>query len=378
MGRSFGQGDTVKFTFSNLPATGWALPAARITDLARIAEEVGFDRFAVADLPYHYDCMTVMTACLLGTDRLEVESLVTNPYTRDPGLVAATWATMADLSGGRAILGIGGGVESATRVYVAPWAHERPHPAAAVREAVSVYRSMWRGEKVTFDGEVVHVHGATLDCPLPPPIPILVAARGRLMLGLAGELADIAHLASLFMDVEHQRDNVRAVLDGARAAGRQPGAFEIDMSITVSVSSDQERARRDARRNAAQTILWIAGTDSHNARRRDWKRPAQFDIDEELIRALTTRWDMWRQPELPAELAAMIDEETLDRFTVAGGPDECARRMRALAEALPEVTGFRLKLPRPVRAATFADYEDSIRGMGEVIAKLRLEPALQS
>src|SRR5882672_10351349 len=242
----------MKFTFSNLPATGWALPASRITDLARLAEEVGFDRFAVADLPYHYDCMTVMTACLLGTQRLEVESLVTNPYTRDPGLIAATFATMSDLSGGRAILGIGGGVESATRVYVSPWAHERPHPAAAVREAVSVYRAMWRGEKVTIDGEVVHVHDVTLDCPLPPRIPILVAARGRLMLRLAGEIADIAHLASLFMDVGHQRENVAGVLEGARAAGRSAGDIEIDMSVTVSVSTDRERARRDARRNAAQ------------------------------------------------------------------------------------------------------------------------------
>jgi len=45
---------------------------------------------------------------------------------------------------------------------------------------------------------------------------------------------------------------------------------------------------------------------------------------------------------------------------------------------LPEVTGFRIKLPRPVRAATYGDYEDAIRGMGQVIAKLRPEPALQS
>src|SRR2546427_1507263 len=110
----------MRFTFSNLPATGWTLPAARIVDLARRAEEVGFDRFAVADLPYHYDCMTVMAACLLGTSRLAVESLVTNPYTRDPGLTAATFATLADLSSGRAILGIGGGGQAPTRADLAP------------------------------------------------------------------------------------------------------------------------------------------------------------------------------------------------------------------------------------------------------------------
>ena len=365
----------MKFTFSNLPATGWALPAGRIADLARLAEEVGFDRFAVADLPYHYDCMSVMTACLLATERLHVESLVTNPYTRDPGLVAAQWATMASLSDGRAILGIGGGVESATRVYVAPFAHDRPHPAAAVREAVSVYRAMWRGEKVTFDGKVVHVHEATLDCPLPGPIPILIAARGKAMLRLAGELADVAHLASLFLDRDHQRENIAAVLAGAHAAGRDARDLEIDLSVTLSVSRDRALARRDAKRNAAQTILWMAGTDRHNAKRTDWQRPAHFDIDEDLIQALTTRWDMWRVPELPDELAALIDDETLDRFTIAGEPEECADRLRRMTGELPGVTGFRVKLPRPVKDATYESYEDAIRGIGLVVAALRRTPA---
>ncbi len=360
----------MRFTFSNLPATGWALPAARIADLARRAEEVGFDRFAVADLPYHYDCMTVMAACLLATRRLEIESLVTNPYTRDPGLVAATFATLADLSGGRAVLGIGGGVESATRVFVAPHGHDRPHPAAAVREAVSVYRAMWRGEKVTLDGAVVHVHEATLDCPLPPRIPILVAARGKRMLRLAGEVADIAHLASLFLNVAHQRENVAAVLAGARAAGRDERQLEIDLSVTISVSADREHARREARRNAAQTILWIAGTDSHN-RRRDWERPPQFDVPETLVRALTTGWDMWHEPDLPSPLEAMIDDRILDEFAVAGTVDECADRLRVVAAALPDVTGFRVKLPRPTRAATYRDYEQAMAGMGEVIARVR-------
>jgi 5,10-methylenetetrahydromethanopterin reductase len=365
----------MKFTFSNLPATGWALPAARISDLARLTEEVGFDRFAVADLPFHYDCMTVMTACLLATRRLEVESLVTNPYTRDPALVAATFATMADLSGGRAILGIGGGVESATRVYVSPWAHDRPHPAVAVREAIGVYRRMWRGENVTFDGDVVHVHAATLDCPLPPRIPILVAARGPVMLRLAGELADIAHLASLFLDGAHQRANVDSVMEAARAAGRDPARLELDMSVTVSVSEDRALARGEARRNAAQTILWMAGTDSHNARRRDWKPPRELGVDERVVAALTKEWDMWREPELPPKLAALIDDETLDRFTVAGQPDECAARLRSIAASFPEVTGFRLKLPRPTRGATFESYVDSIRGMGEVIGLYRMRTA---
>lgn len=320
--------------------------------------------------------MTVMAACLLGTRRLAVESLVTNAYTRDPGLVAAAFATLADLSGGRAILGIGGGVETPTRIYVAPWGHARPHPAAAVREAVSVYRAMWRGETVTLDGEVVHVHGASLDCPPPArPIPVLVAARGPTMLRLAGEIADIAHLASLFLDREHQRENVDAVRAASAKAGRDPAGLEIECSVTISVSDDRDLARSEAKRNAAQTILWMAGTDTHNRRRRDWQRPRQFDVREELVQALTTRWDMWNEPELPEDLAALITDEILDRFTVAGTAAECAERLRAMAASLPEVTGFRVKLPRPRRDARYEEFEDAIRGMGEVIAALR-RPAM--
>jgi len=230
-----------------------------LLDLSSVVEESGFDSVWVGDSLFskpRYEPLALLSAISQRTSRVRLGTACLVTSTRNPLYLALEWATLDVISGGRAILGIGGGVETATRVYVAPWAHERPHPATAVREAVSVYRAMWRGEKVTLDGAVVHVHDATLDCPLPPPIPILVAARGRVMLRLAGEIADIAHLASLFMDVEHQRDNVHAVLDGARVAGRSPRDLEIDMSVTVSVSSDRERARRDAPWRFAAARAW--------------------------------------------------------------------------------------------------------------------------
>jgi 5,10-methylenetetrahydromethanopterin reductase len=220
----------MKLTFSNLPALGWSLPAERIVDLAGLCEAVGFDRFAVADIPHHYDCVSVMTACLLRTRRLEVESLVTNPYTRLPAAIAAAWATMADLSGGRALLGIGGGVESAARVWVAPWGYERPRPAVAVREAVDVCRRLQRGEEVSQEGAVLRVSPAQLKFACAPPIPVLIAARGKAMLRLAGETAEVAHLASLFLNVEHQRENIARVQEGARRAWRPEGSFEMTCS----------------------------------------------------------------------------------------------------------------------------------------------------
>ena len=361
----------MKFTFSNLPAIGWALPACRIADLARLCEDVGFDRFAVADIPYHFDCVSIMTACLLATKTLEVESLVTNPYTRLPSLAASAWATMADLSGGRVILGLGGGVESASQVWVLPWGFDRPHPAQAVREAVDLCRRMWAGEAVARDGPVLKVSAAALKCPGPPHIPVLVAARGPVMLRLAGEIADIAHMASLFLSVDHQRDNIALIHKGLAQAGRQACDLEIDLSLTVSISRSRDLARRAAKRTAAQTILWMAGAERYSQERADWTRPAQLQVPESVIEALSTRWDMWNEPALPDELAALISDDVLNQFAVAGEPAECAQRIRELHSALPEVTGFRIKLPPPIGPEAYERYEETILLTGEIIASLR-------
>ncbi len=127
----------LKFTFSNLPTIGWNDPTSRIVDIARRAEEVGCHRFGVSDWKFYQECFVTMTACLQATTTLEVESSVTEPYVRNPALTAAAIATMDDLSNGRAILGIGAGVESSSRVWTAPWGHERPRPVQAVREAIA-------------------------------------------------------------------------------------------------------------------------------------------------------------------------------------------------------------------------------------------------
>ena len=360
----------MRFTFSNLPAVGWKLPLRDIVTMARRCEEAGFDRFAVADLQFHYDVVAVMTACALATRRLEIESLVTNPFTRDAAMLACAWAAVADLSGGRAIFGIGGGVEVPKRVWIAPFGHERPHAALAVRECVDVVRALWRGERVTFDGRVIHVHDVALDCVLPPRIPVLIAARGPRMLALAGEIADIVHLASLFLGSESRAEDLAHVAQGARRAERAVGSFELDISVTVSASHDLDRARRAAQRNAAQSILWYAGADQYG-RQRQWSVPRGFTVPQATVEALATGWDMWRDPELPARLGALIGDELLDEFTVWGEPAECARRLSSLAAAAPGATGVRVKLPLPVRSRALADYLADVDALGEVIAASR-------
>ena len=353
----------MKFTFGNLPSIGWQEPTGRLVELAQRAEAAGFDRFGVSDWRFYQDCFVVMTACLQATTRLEVESLVTDPYVRHPSLTAVALATMDELSSGRAIMGIGGGIEQP-----AFWGESRPHPLAAVRESVEICRRMWRGDEANLEGQVMRLRGARLHFVAPrPDIRVLIAARGRRMLELAGELADIVNLASFFVNVEHHRENLAAVHAGAARAGRDVGSFEIDISMPSSISDDREAARQAARRPAAQGILWTAAAERYSRDRSDWVRPAQFRVPEAVVEALSTRWDFWTQAEFPKELADLITDDILDEFALAGTAEECATRVLHIQQALPEVTGLRIYAVPPAGQSLYQGYVEMIGHFERVI-----------
>jgi 5,10-methylenetetrahydromethanopterin reductase len=354
----------LKFTFSNLPGLAWHEPVGKIVELAQLCEEVGFDRFGVSDWRFMSDCQVTMTACLLGTRTLGIQSQVTDPYVRHPSLTAAAHATMDDLAPGRVILGFGAG-----REQPALWGQTHPRPLDAVREAVAICRGMFRGEEVNLEGKVLRVHGARLNFTANPNIPVLIAARGRGMLRLAGEIADVAHFASWFINRAHYQDNLAELRRGAERGGRTLADLEIDVSIPVCIATDRARARRPARRLAAQAILWMAGAEAYSSARKDWQPPAEFsqNVPRHVIDALQTRWDMWSQPELPDELAALITDDVLDQFVVAGEPDECAERMAAIVNERPEATGIRIQAHPPRGGSSYDGYAETVRGMGQVI-----------
>ena len=252
----------------------------------------------------------------------------------------------------------------------------------AVREAVEISRRMLAGETVTFLGRVISVEGAKLDfTPYRRDLPILIAARGARMLELAGELGDIVHLASFFVNAGHHGDNLAHVRRGAERAGRRMGSFEIDISMPCSVSEDREAARRAAKRPAAQGILWTAAAERYSRDRTDWVRPPQFAVPEDVVAALAS-WDFWTQAEFPDRLADLITDEVLDQFALAGTPDECAERLRALQRELPEVTGVRIYAVPPANKPLFDGYVDMVKGFGRVAAMVngtaRAERALVS
>jgi 5,10-methylenetetrahydromethanopterin reductase len=353
---------SLKFTF-DLPTSLWREPAERFVALAPHYEAAGFDRFGVADWRFYPDLFVEMTACLQATTRLELESLVTDPFVRHPALTACAMATMDDLSRGRVVLGLGGGLEQP-----AFWPAARAHPLEAVRDAVEICRRMFAGETVTYRGKVIGVEGAKLDFrPFRADLPILIAARGTRMIELAGELADIVHLAAFFTGTGHRREELEHVAAGA-ARGRRPmGSFEIDITMPCSVAEDARAARQAAKRPAAQGILWMAGAEKYSRQRSDWKPPKEFRVPDHVVSALAS-WDFWTHPYLPEPLADLITDDVLDQVALAGTPEECAQRIRAMTRELPGVSGVRLYALPPRSDSWSGGYVAMARDLGKMIS----------
>ncbi len=160
-------------------------PIADIVALAVSAEELGFDRCWVYDEGLiTRDVHVVLAAIAAATASIELGPGITNPYTRHPAQTASAIASLDEMSGGRAFLGIGAGGS----LTLDPIGLDRTRPLTAVRETIEACRALWQGE-ADMDGSTVQLRSATVDYGR-ADIEVWLAGRGPKMLALGGAAAD--------------------------------------------------------------------------------------------------------------------------------------------------------------------------------------------
>ncbi|GAB4493351.1 MAG: 5,10-methylenetetrahydromethanopterin reductase [Anaerolineales bacterium] len=210
-------------------------------DYVRYAEEKGFEAVWQAESRLVRDAIVPMAAYAAVTDKLKVGSGVINNWTRNIGLLAATYLTLDDLAPGRIICGIGAWWDPlAKNVGI-----ERKKPLTAMKETVQVMRRLLNMERVTFHGEFVHVDGIELDVVHgrrePRNVPIMVGATGDMMMELTGEIADGAVLN--YCVAPEYNDKALELLDkGAKKAGRRVEDLDRPQLIVCSVDDDHDKA----------------------------------------------------------------------------------------------------------------------------------------
>lgn len=230
---------------------GPAVLRQRLVDVARLAEQGGFDRISVMDHvwqigylgPPEHEMLEAYTTLgfLAGkTERVKLLTVVTAVVYRDPGLLAKAVTTLDVLSGGRAMLGIG-----------AAWNEEEARglglffPSTAERferleEALQICHQMWSDDDGPFEGKHYHLD-RTLNSPQSlsrPHPPILIGGAGeKKTLRFVARYADACNIFDS-PDLAHKLDVLRG---HCTAEGRDYNEIEKTVQTRFDLGERGER-----------------------------------------------------------------------------------------------------------------------------------------
>jgi 5,10-methylenetetrahydromethanopterin reductase len=210
-------------------------------DCVRYAESRGFEAVWQAESRLVRDAIVPMAAYAAVTERIKVGSAVINNWSRNIGLLASTFLTLDDLAPNRIICGMGAWWDPLARQV----GIDRKKPLTAMRETVTVMKKLLNMERVTFQGEFIHVDGIELDVVHgrrePRNIPVMIGATGDQMMELAGEIADGAIL-NYCVPLEYNDRALELLSNGAKRAGRSLEDIDRPQLIVCSVNEDHDKA----------------------------------------------------------------------------------------------------------------------------------------
>ena len=283
-----------------------------------VADEVGFDLICGGDSQSVYrEVYVSLAVAAMRTERALLGPMVTNPITRHPAVTASAIASIDELSGGRAILGIGSG-DSAIRNL-----GEKAAKLAELREYIVTLQGLFRGETVEWRGNRIHTSWISR------PVPIYISAEGPKTLELAGEVADgvCMHTGTT---PEIVADSIGHIRRGAEKAGRDPDSIDVWAMLKTAVADSREEALSEIR-------MGLAGSAHHAFRfgleGKYVPEPLQAPVLE-LVRRYDTRvHEVWNGQNALLSDELGITEFLADRFALVGTPDECVDRLAALRDA---------------------------------------------
>ncbi len=329
-------------------ALGRGLRIDEIADHARVAEESGFSHMGFLDQQnLDRDVYVMMTIAALNTHRIHIGQSVTQPGTYHPSVIANATATIDELSGGRAFLGIGAGGNAVRSMG------KKARPMEDFREAVEFIRKYFAGEEAEFKGAKMRSEWVRR------PIPIYMACRGPKSCELAGELAD--GLVFTGVHPELVKWTLNLVERGALRAGRDPSKIDVRLITMCYVAESKEASFRESAPFAANvtrlyTLLQTDSPEISDLRQR-LERAEPGIIDE--FRRVHDAWDESKHERVDSPHAQQVTQRVNDFVNVTGSVDD-------VCEKIYELQGLGIKT---IEAATYSiiDQKGMMREIGNKI-----------
>ncbi|MBW0275778.1 glucose-6-phosphate dehydrogenase (coenzyme-F420) [Nocardia sp. MH4] len=284
-----------------------------LVELAVAAEEHGLDSATVSDhfQPWRHDgghapfSLAWLAATGERTERIMLGTSVLTPTFRyNPAVIAQAFATFGCLYPGRVMLGVGTGeaLNEIATGYKGEWPDFKER-FARLREAVSLMRALWTGERTDFDGEYYHTVGASIYDVPKGGIPVYIAAGGPVVARYAGRAGDgFICTSGKGMDLYTEK-LLPAVAEGAAKAERDLAGIDKMIEIKISYDTDPELALQNTRFWAPLSLT-----------------PEQkHDITDPI--------------EMEAAADALPIEQVAKRWIVASDPDEAVAQIKPYLDA---------------------------------------------
>jgi len=300
--------------------SGWEEAATFLQE----AERLGVDSAWTSEA-WGFDAFTPLAYMAGKTERITLGTSIAQAGTRTPAALAMTSLTLASLTDGRFVLGLG---TSGPQV-IEGW-HGIPfdRPVTRLRETVEIVRMAVRGERVTYQGTVYQLprpggEGRALKAGAPPrEVPIYLATLGPKSLEMTGELAD-GWIASSFMP-EHADVFFEPIRRGADRAGRSFADLDLHAGGVVAFSDDLERLVAP-RKPGFAFEMGAMGSPKQNFYKDAYSRQGYPELAER-VQAL---W-LERKRE---EAAALIPDEFVIQSNLLGTDEMVKERIRVYRDA---------------------------------------------
>ncbi len=238
---------------------------------------------------------------------------VTNPGIREPTITASYYATLHEISNGRAVLGIGRG-DSSRRVVGL-----QPVKVAEFERSLRMIKDLMNGRPVEWNGKELQLTWVREEL---PPIEMYVAGYGPKALAVAGRIGDgvIIQLA----DPEIIRWIMGTARRAAEEAGRDPSELKCHVCAPSHISDDLAAAREQVR--------WFPAMVSNHVMDLIERYGFESEIPVALTEYVKARqfYDYKHHSRVGAAHGEFVTDEICDRFCVLGTPAEAAAKLKEL------------------------------------------------
>lgn len=290
------------------------LSPADLTRFVLAGERAGYQTFWFADERFFRDPWPSIVHAAHASSSMGFGVCVTDPFARHIVLTGREFATVSELTQDRVTLGLGAGISGFSEMGITP-----TRPVQALKESFEVLRPLLRGERVTFNGQVVRLVDAQLSTRAVEQPRIVIATNGPRTMRLAADVADgliVQGMAAPIMVA-----NVRDVT--APAAGMAP--IELVSRLDVCIADDGAAARRRMLPSAIRHLK------THSPQFHS-QRLAGLEVDDELARAVAAI-PYTHDDGASKELERTLPEEFVTRMFAAGTRQEVRSQLQAVIEA---------------------------------------------